>query len=66
MGDGQVPHQAIDQVLKNGNYHGYLSLEWEKRWHPEIAEPEVAFPQFVEYMKSLSVATDIGPNERCT
>ena len=66
MGDGQVPHQKIDQVLKNGNYHGYLSLEWEKRWHPEITEPEVAFPQFVEYMKRFSVATDIGPNERCT
>jgi sugar phosphate isomerase/epimerase len=51
MGHGQVPHQEIHQVLKNGNYQGYLSLEWEKRWHPEIAEPEVALPQFVEYMK---------------
>jgi sugar phosphate isomerase/epimerase len=53
MGDGQVPHEEIIQVLANGNYRGYLSLEWEKRWHPEIAEPEVAFPQFVEYMKRL-------------
>ena len=54
MGDGQVPHQEIHRVLKNGDYHAYLSLEWEKRWHPEIAEPEVALPQFVEYMKRLS------------
>ncbi len=54
MGDGQVPHQEIYRVVKNGNYRGYLALEWEKRWHPEIAEPEVAFPQFVEYMKHLS------------
>jgi fatty-acyl-CoA synthase len=53
MGDGQVPHQEILQVLKNGNYHGYLSLEWEKRWHPGIAEPEIALPQFVDYMKQL-------------
>jgi len=53
MGDGQVPHREIHQVLKNGNYRGYLSLEWEKRWHPGIAEPEVALPQFVEYMKRL-------------
>ncbi len=54
MGEGQVPHQEIYQVLKNGNYHGYLSLEWEKRWHPEIAEPEVALPLFVEYMNKLN------------
>jgi len=53
MGTGQVPHQEIHRVLKDGNYHGYLSLEWEKRWHPEIAEPEVALPQFVEYMKRI-------------
>jgi sugar phosphate isomerase/epimerase len=53
MGDGQVPHQEILQVLKSANYHGYLSLEWEKRWHPEIAEPEVALPQFVEYMRRI-------------
>jgi sugar phosphate isomerase/epimerase len=50
MGEGEVPHREIHQVLKSGDYHGYLSLEWEKRWHPEIAEPEVALPQFVEYM----------------
>jgi sugar phosphate isomerase/epimerase len=54
MGEGEVPHQEIHQVLKNGNYPGYRSFEWEKRWHPEIAEPEVAFPQFVAYMKRLS------------
>ena len=53
MGHGDVPHREISQILKNGNYGRYFSLEWEKRWHPEIPEPEVAFPQFVEYMKRL-------------
>ena len=53
MGDGDVPHQEIYHLLETGGYTGYLSLEWEKRWHPEIPEPEVAFPQFVEYMKRL-------------
>jgi sugar phosphate isomerase/epimerase len=65
MGEGQVPHQEIAQVLTSGNYRGYLSLEWEKRWYPGIAEPEVALPQFVEYMRGLSVA-DIKANERGT
>ena len=27
---------------------GYYGFEWEKGWHPEIEEPEVAFPHFVE------------------
>jgi hypothetical protein len=51
MGHGDVPHDEIHAVLQGGKYHGYYSLEWEKRWHPEIAEPEVAFPQFAEYMQ---------------
>jgi sugar phosphate isomerase/epimerase len=54
MGEGDVPHQQIYRLLETGGYNGYMSLEWEKRWHPEIAGPEVAFPQFVEYMKKLA------------
>jgi len=27
-------------------YKGFYSFEWEKRWHPEIEEPEVAFAQY--------------------
>jgi len=53
MGDGILPHQEIFDVLKKGGYGGYLSLEWEKRWHPEIADPEIAFPQYFKYMKEL-------------
>jgi len=43
-------------TLQAGGYDGYLTLEWEKRWVPELAEPEVAFPQFVAFMRqSLGV-----------
>lgn len=64
MGEGDVPHAEIHQVLKDGDYNGYLSLEWEKRWHPEIADPEVAFPQFVQYMKRITPSAGTGPKER--
>ncbi|MFW5856153.1 MAG: sugar phosphate isomerase/epimerase family protein [Bacillota bacterium] len=53
MGEGDLPLKEFYQVLKDNNYNGYLTLEWEKKWHPEIAEPEVAFPQYVDYMKKL-------------
>jgi sugar phosphate isomerase/epimerase len=53
MGEGELPHKQIYSVLEKGGYHGYLSLEWEKRWHPELPDPEVAFPRYLDYMKKL-------------
>jgi len=53
MGDGDLPHREIYRVLDEGKYQGYFSLEWEKRWHPDIPEPEVAFPQYAEYMRRI-------------
>jgi sugar phosphate isomerase/epimerase len=54
MGLGDVPHNEIHAVLQAGKYNGFYSLEWEKRWHPEIVGPEIAFPQFAEYMKRFT------------
>ena len=51
LGQGEVPiFEAID-ALSKGGYNGYYSFEWEKLWHPEIAEPEVAFAQYSKVMK---------------
>jgi sugar phosphate isomerase/epimerase len=49
-GAGTVPVRKTVNVLAAGGYKGFYCLEWEKRWHPEIEEPEIAFPQFVETM----------------
>lgn len=53
MGQGDVPLAEQMKTLVSGGYQGLYSLEWEKKWHPEIEEPEVAFPQYVEKMKGL-------------
>lgn len=51
MGKGEVPiFEAID-VLYKGGYQGYYSFEWEKLWHPEIDEPEVALADYPKAMK---------------
>ena len=50
-GSGTVPVQETVNILKRGGYKGYYCFEWEKGWHPEIEEPEVAFPQFAETMR---------------
>ena len=53
LNEGDVPLRAICAVLKQSGYDGYISLEWEKKWHPEIAEPEIALPQAVPYLKDF-------------
>ncbi len=53
LGEGDLPLAEIMHTLQAGGYDGYLTLEWEKRWVPELAEPEVAFPHFVAYMQQL-------------
>jgi sugar phosphate isomerase/epimerase len=50
--EGEVPVREIIGLLKQANYQGYLSVEWEKKWHPEIEEPEVALPQYAELLQS--------------
>ena len=51
-GMGQVPVKSIVQTLAQAGYAGCLCFEWEKKWHPEIAEPEIAIPQFAKAVKS--------------
>lgn len=51
LGKGDSPiFEAIDLLANNG-YKGYYSWEWEKMWHPEIEEPEVALADYPEAMK---------------
>ena len=52
-GEGDVPLRAIHELLRGGGYCGWYTLEWEKRWHKDIAEPETAFPAFVREIKSF-------------
>ena len=50
-GTGQVPVKEQVRVLATGGYKGFYCFEWEKKWHPEIEEPEIAFPQYAKTMR---------------
>ena len=52
-GEGDVPLGEIIDLLRSVSYQGWLSFEWEKRWHPELAEPEVALPAFARVVRDL-------------
>ena len=47
------PLREFVDVLAQGGYDGWLTLELEKMWHPEIPEAEIAFPAYVEVMRGL-------------
>ncbi|MFO7900466.1 MAG: sugar phosphate isomerase/epimerase family protein [Planctomycetota bacterium] len=53
IGDGDVPIADCVRVMKAGGYDGWLAYEWEKKWAPEIPEPEVAFPRYVERLRAI-------------
>ncbi|HEY1620484.1 MAG TPA: sugar phosphate isomerase/epimerase family protein [Streptosporangiaceae bacterium] len=45
LGEGEVAVREMLAELAAARYPGWVSVEWEKRWHPEIEPPEVALPQ---------------------
>ena len=52
LGEGDVPMRAILAALHAHGYDGWLAVEWEKKWHPEIEDPEVALPQHIEKLRA--------------
>jgi sugar phosphate isomerase/epimerase len=50
-GAGEVPVKRQVEILAAGGYPGFYCFEWEKRWHPEIEDPEVAFPHFARIIR---------------
>jgi fatty-acyl-CoA synthase len=53
LGEGEVPYVESLAALDEGGYDGWVSVEWEKRWHPELAGPEVALPQHAKVLREL-------------
>lgn len=53
LGKGEAPVAEAIRVLKQANYAGYYSFEWEKMWHPEIAEPEIAIADFPSAFRKI-------------
>jgi len=51
LGEGTVPTREILGMLQQAGYDGWLSVEWEKKWHPELAAPEVALPQHAALLR---------------
>jgi len=45
-GRGNVPIQRQIEALRSIGYKGFYCFEWEKLWHPDIADPEIAIADY--------------------
>ena len=62
-GRGEVPVKQQIAALARSGYKGFYSLEWEKRWHPELDEPEVAFADFATVASGYLREAGVKPIE---
>jgi len=51
-GHGDFPLHDLISALKKSHYDRFLSFEWEKKWHPELADPEIALPHFANWFRN--------------
>ena len=45
-GRGNVPVARQIEALRSIGYKGFFCFEWEKLWHPDIDEPEIAIADY--------------------
>lgn len=53
LGEGEIPLKEIIRQVASDGYEGYYSLEWEKKWHPDLPDASIAFPDFVKLMREV-------------
>ncbi len=50
VGEGDMPLGVMMNALRSVNYDGFLSLEWDPAWMPEIDDLDVILPHYVNFM----------------
>ncbi|MCY0874664.1 MAG: sugar phosphate isomerase/epimerase [Firmicutes bacterium] len=52
LGTGDVPVRDIMQTLQAAHYESWLTVEWERAWHMELAVAQTALPFELQVLKS--------------
>jgi sugar phosphate isomerase/epimerase len=53
VGAGDLPFEPVLRRLKQDGFDSFISFEWEKKWHPELEEPERALPHYVHKVRKV-------------
>ena len=64
MGEGDLPVREALDALDKINYDGYVSLEWVKRWAPDLTDAGIVFPHFAHYMSDYMVQNKLQTSKR--
>jgi len=64
-GDGEVPWPALFDALRRAGYAGGVSLEYERRWHPDtLPEARAGLPHELDWFRRAAGAGAVGPEGR--
>jgi sugar phosphate isomerase/epimerase len=50
-GEGTFPLLELRSALRTIGYQDFVSFEWEKKWHPHIADANMALPHFARWFR---------------
>ncbi|NLO49356.1 MAG: AMP-binding protein [Clostridiales bacterium] len=50
MGEGDLPIDEAIRALRSINFEGYISLEWLRRYAPDLNDAGIVFPHFANFM----------------
>lgn len=51
LGEGELPVEDLIDRLTECDFEGYVSVDWEKMWHPDLSGPEVALPHYATVLR---------------
>ncbi|GAA2204139.1 sugar phosphate isomerase/epimerase [Nonomuraea monospora] len=54
MGTGSVPLQESGELLCAAGFGGWVSLEWERTWYPQVAPVEEILPGATEWVRRFT------------
>jgi len=60
IGEGDVKVRDFLRRLRGVGYEGYVTVEWEKAWLPNLAEPEEILPQAIEKLRGWAKVLEIS------
>ena len=50
-GEGHFPLLEVRGALLQLGFNGFVSFEWERKWHPEIPNANIALPHFARWFR---------------
>jgi sugar phosphate isomerase/epimerase len=58
LGEGDVEVETFVDRLRGVGYQGYVTMEWEKAWLPNLAEPEEILPDAAKTLRKWAAPSD--------